>query len=356
MASSLATRQTLAGVRTAWRSDPKGVSIDLLRIGMGLVWALNMVFILDPANLYFSTFASVAKSYDSQTMGGPAVADFVAVHALFFAWLIAIVTAYLAVAFLLGITTRLACGVGIAASAFFFVTQFLITFMIPGGTDVGAHPLYLLIYVMLFVGGAGNYLAADSILWSGKTRFPRLTRWLLTPRPTRLPDAAPEGVPRTGETKGEVPTPRRAFAARALLAVAALAVLLAGAAEAGVIGQASLTPAPGDVNIVDIHYNISYPGNASNGAFGPAQQDGCFLCTEHLAPGNSTAEEAMLKNTQGGVTVTIESMAVSTPFILTQSPKLPVAVVPGGMWMPVFGFEVPSTPGDYTVYVTVTVH
>ncbi len=342
-------------VQTAWRSDPKGVTIDLLRMGMGILWGFNLLFILLPANQYFPNFASTARSYASQSLGGPGVADFVALHPVFFGWLIAFVTVYLTVALLFGITTRLACYVGIMVSVFFLWTQFLMTFMFPGGTDVGAHPLYILIYLMLIIGGAGKYLSADCLIWVGGTRHPRMTHWLFTPRPVSSP------IPSSGDSPSSDIVPmgsadaRRAFAVRSVAAAAVMLVLLAGAAEAGVQSATSSGPFAAQVNIVDVQYNITYPGHASSGAFGPAQQDGCFDCYEHVSPGNDTQEEAMLTNSKGGSAVTIESMNVSSPFLLTSSPPFPVTVPPGGMWMQIFGLKVPSTPGDYTVYIAFNV-
>ena len=172
----------LARLRESWQSDRRGVSIDLLRVGMGLVWALNMIFILAPSNQFFPTFQSVALSFAPTSLGGPAVADFVAAHWFVFAWITAVLTAYLAIAFLLGLTTRLACIVGAAASIVFLGTQFFSTFQTPGGTDVGPHPLYLLIYLVLFIGGAGKYFAIDRWIWAtGRARGPRLARWIATP-------------------------------------------------------------------------------------------------------------------------------------------------------------------------------
>lgn len=151
---------------------------------MGLIWSLNMVFILVPANQYFSTFQSVALSFAPTSLGGPAVANFVAANWLLFSWLTVVLTAYLAVAFLLGVTTRFACLVGTLASSALLATQFLSTFQAPGGTDVGPHPLYLLIYLVLFIGGAGRYLAIDHWIWvTGRARRPRLGRWLASPPP-----------------------------------------------------------------------------------------------------------------------------------------------------------------------------
>lgn len=171
-------------VRNLWREDPRGMSVDLLRVGLGLIWCLNLLFVISPGNQFFPTFRDVVISFAPTSLGGPGFANFVAIHATFFAWVTALLTGYLALAFVLGLTTRLACIVGSVASILFLVTQFLSTFAFPGGTDVGPHPLYLLIYIVLFVGGAGRYLAMDHGLWiPAHSRFPRLARWLASPRP-----------------------------------------------------------------------------------------------------------------------------------------------------------------------------
>ncbi len=169
-------------VRAQWRSDPRGVAIDLLRVGIGLIWALNLVFVLDPTNQFISTFRAVALSFAPTTLGGPAVATFVAAHSAIFAWVTAFLTAYLAIAFLFGIGTRMACIVGAIASTVFLLTQFASTFTLPGGTNVGPHPLYLLVYLILFIGGGGTYLSVDRWLsTTGRARFPRLARWFGNP-------------------------------------------------------------------------------------------------------------------------------------------------------------------------------
>ncbi len=116
------------------------LAVEVLRIGLGLVWAMNLVFIVDPANQFFPTFSSTASSYAPTTLGGPGLAQFVAAHGAVFSVLIAVATAYLAFAFLTGTTTRWACVVGFFLSGFFLVTQWGSTFYFPGGTDVGPHP------------------------------------------------------------------------------------------------------------------------------------------------------------------------------------------------------------------------
>lgn len=173
----------LGRLREHWRDDPKGMSIDLLRVGLGLVWAVNLVFVLAPDNQFFSSFHDVTLNFAPTTLGGPGPAEFVAAHSLVFAWVTAVLTAYLAGALLLGLTTRLACLIGFAASTLLLVTQWVSTFSIPGGTDVGPHPLYLLIYLVLWAGGAGKYVALDHWIWrTGRARFPRLARWVAAPR------------------------------------------------------------------------------------------------------------------------------------------------------------------------------
>ena len=83
----------------------------------------------------------------------------------------------------MGLTTRFACDVGIVFSAALLATQVGSTFSVPGGTDVGPHPLYLLIYGTLILGGAGRYLSVDHWIWkTGHARLPRLSRWLAAPR------------------------------------------------------------------------------------------------------------------------------------------------------------------------------
>ncbi len=160
----------------AWRG------LDVLRILLGVIWAANLLFIIVPSADYWSTFADVASSYGPTTLGGPGLANYVAANPVFFAWLITSATAYLAVAFLLGFTTRLACVVGFVASVVFFLTQWDTTFAFPGGTDVGAHPLYMACYVALFVGGAGRFWAVDAWIWkTGRARAARIARWIATP-------------------------------------------------------------------------------------------------------------------------------------------------------------------------------
>ncbi|HEV2519106.1 MAG TPA: hypothetical protein VGX00_00590 [Thermoplasmata archaeon] len=166
-------------------------AIDVLRVGAGLVWLVNLVFIVDPSNRYWSTFSATALSFAPTTIGGPGFAQFVAQHPLFFAWTIAVLTAYLAAALLLGLTTRIACFIGASFSAVLIATQFGSTFLFPGGTDVGAHPLYILIYAVLVLGGAGKTFSLDAWIRTA------LHRWRVSqpvtgrPRPLGRPNVSP---------------------------------------------------------------------------------------------------------------------------------------------------------------------
>jgi len=143
------------------RPRSQTLAVEFLRIGVGVVWALNLAFIVAPQNDWFGNFGSLALSFGPTSVGGPGLAQFVAGHAVIFSWLVAITTTYLAVAFLLGLTTRIATLVGGIFSAVLLGTQVGNTFVFPGGTDVGEHPLYLLIYVVLVLGGAGQAYSVD---------------------------------------------------------------------------------------------------------------------------------------------------------------------------------------------------
>ncbi|MGC2034882.1 MAG: hypothetical protein WA761_05500 [Thermoplasmata archaeon] len=159
------------------RSNPhrNRLAITALRIGIGIVWAVNSLFILLPANQFFATFGSTADSFAGSTLGGPGIANFVASNAGAFSILLAGVTMYLAIALVLGLTTRIACVVGAVFSLFLFLTQFGVTFFFPGGTDVGPHPIYILVYVALLVGQAGRTFSLDNWL-SARLVTRRLSR------------------------------------------------------------------------------------------------------------------------------------------------------------------------------------
>jgi len=162
--------------------------VELLRIGTGAVWALNFVFVLAPQNDYFGGFRGLALSFAPTTVGGPGLPDFVAAHALFFSWVVALITGYLTVGFLLGLTTRWACLVGGIFSAVLLATQVGSTFIFPGGTDVGEHPLYMLIYVALVVGGAGQAYSVDH--WLAEVFARRRERISARPAPAPRPIGA----------------------------------------------------------------------------------------------------------------------------------------------------------------------
>lgn len=146
--------------QTGVSSPVRGVV--LLRIGLGTIWSINLLYILNPANQFFSTFTATALSFAPQTLGGPGLADAAAAYPALGSGLVAAVTIYLAVGLLLGVTTRPVCIVGIVFNAGLLVTQFGQLWTVPGGTDVGPMPLYLLVYLTLLVAHAERFTSLDA--------------------------------------------------------------------------------------------------------------------------------------------------------------------------------------------------
>ncbi len=366
--------RVLQRIRDLWGRDPKGMSIDLLRVGIGVVWALNLIFILAPSNRYFPMFQAMASGFGPSSLGGPGFANFVASYPVLFSWLIAGVTTYLAFAFLLGLTTRLACVVGGLASVAFLLTQFYATFALNGtGTDVGAHPLYLLIYLILFTAGAGQYFALDQWMWtSGKARLPRLSRWIASPRDLPCNATCPAAVRGTGRPKPEADgegellwdpsqgssDPPREGGRGTLWGIFLIVVLLV-LAGAGVVRLVTLSNAkaspPTQVDITGIQLMIDYGANVTQDGFGPPQQDGCWGCVQSVAPGASFSTVSMLTNNHSGISLTVTSLAVAPPFVLLYGPHTPQTVPPGKMWMFNIGVGTPDAPGSYVVVVTYNV-
>jgi uncharacterized membrane protein YphA (DoxX/SURF4 family) len=147
-----------------------------LRVALGVIWSINLIYIFDPANLYWSGFQSSAASYAGETLGGGGFATFVAANPSIFAIVIAAVTVYLAIAFLLGLTTRLACVVGFGFTFALFVTQWAQISTFPGSTDVGTQPLYLAMFVALFIGFEAPRLSIDGLFADWSARRARSTR------------------------------------------------------------------------------------------------------------------------------------------------------------------------------------
>ena len=152
-----------------WLAGSPAKAMTVVRFGLGIVWTLNLMFILDPANQFFSGFSSTAQSFAGTTLGGPSLANFAAANSGVFSVLIATTTAYLAAAFLLGASTRLACLVGLAFNASLLVTQFGGIVVIPGGTDVGPMPLYIVLYLGLLAAGGPTLLSVDR-WWAARRR------------------------------------------------------------------------------------------------------------------------------------------------------------------------------------------
>src|SRR5580658_3416292 len=107
MKSSITSKHPSAGepkVPTQVSDGPAARGLVALRLAIGMVWALNLIFIFDPQNQFFPTFAATAGSFAPQSLGGAGFPTFIATHSFAFSILIAGVTLYLAIAFLLGFT------------------------------------------------------------------------------------------------------------------------------------------------------------------------------------------------------------------------------------------------------------
>ena len=161
---------TYRKARGLWQKDRAAFTVEMLRVAMGIIWSLDLLFVVDPANQFFPTFAATAASYAPTTLGGPALATWVAANATIFSWIVALGTAYLAIAFLTGLTTRYAAVLGALGSLLLLITQWGSTFGMPGGTDVGPHPLYIAMDLVLFLAPAGRYFSLDA--WWASRRAP----------------------------------------------------------------------------------------------------------------------------------------------------------------------------------------
>lgn len=159
--------------------------VALLRLGVGAAWLANAYFVLDPANQFFSSFSGVASSFGASTAGGPAVADFVAQNPFVFSILIAAVTVSLAIAFLSDVAVRTACLVGAAFNIALLVSQWGQVTTIPGGTDIGPQPLYLIAYGVLWVGYRPGDLSLATAVRNWASRRRASHRF-----PVHAPDAA----------------------------------------------------------------------------------------------------------------------------------------------------------------------
>ena len=133
-------------------SDRSAAAIIAVRWGLGGIWGFNLLYVVLPANQFFPTFSATVSSFDSESLGGAALPSLANAYPSFAAVGVAVLTGYLAIAFLLGVTTRAACIVGAAFSGLLLALQFGLVWNLPGPTDVGPHPLYLLAYLALLIG------------------------------------------------------------------------------------------------------------------------------------------------------------------------------------------------------------
>ncbi len=321
--------------------------MEYLRIGVGLVWVANLVFILDPANHYWSTFSAVALTFAPTTIGGPGFAQFVSAHPLFFSWLVALVTGYLALAFTLGFTTRIACFVGSGFSAILLATQWGSTFFFPGGTDIGEHPLYILIYGTLVVGGAGASLSVDSYLrdawevWSARRRV----------APASAPRRAPFGHTWTAPIPAQTIFVYFVAGTMFALAVGFGLVLAVPAAPSGG-GTPPLAPAAYVNLTIDVNNTTGMPYyTPANFTVGAGLVE--FTIVDHDAPANWSECPCHVGGTVGGVEYVngtpvgvVSGVNVAHTFNI---PILGLQVLSPGQSTVQFYLEV-DHPGVYTWY------
>jgi hypothetical protein len=249
-AGSGAPSPPIAGESTTGSTPIRHRMIEVLRIGLGVVWLANFFFIVYPPNHFFGNFSTVALSFAPVSFGGPAFPDYVAAHPLFFSWVVALTTGYLAIAFTFGLTTRLACFVGSCFSAGLFAIQVGTIFVFPGGTDVGEHPLFILICGILIAGGAGRSLSLDAWIRSAWARN-RAAAALRVRRPT--PVSARGGI---------------AFSARTLFSYFVAGTLISAGVGLGLTLAFPPQPTPGGASTgpgPTYYVNLTVVLNATNG-------------------------------------------------------------------------------------------
>jgi hypothetical protein len=156
-------------------SDRGRRGIAFLRLGLGLAWIANAVYILDPSNDFFASFSGVAASFGGSTAGGPALANFVSAYAMVFSIGIAAITVSLAISFLSDVAVRAACLLGAGFNVALLVSQWGQISTLPGGTDIGPQPLYLIGYAALWVGYRPGELSVSSLArsWLSRRRLGR---------------------------------------------------------------------------------------------------------------------------------------------------------------------------------------
>lgn len=308
-------------------------AIELLRIGVGVVWTVNLVFILDPDNRYWSTFSQTALSFAPTTLGGPGLAQYVAGHPLFFSWGIALVTAYLALALLLGVTTRIACFVGSFFSALLLATQFGSTFLFPGGTDVGAHPLYILVYGVLVVGGAGSSISVDQ--WLRHALAERRTARATAERPVGRP------IPSVWASSVSMRELVTYFVVGTLLSLAlgfGLVLAIPAAPPASTVPSGPLTYVNMTINIDPVNrFPIYSPAN-----FSVPEGRAVFTIVDNDSPVNWTGCPCPVSGTVGGV-----ELINGTPFA-----RVPGTNVAHTFNIPVLGLQI-LTPGQSVVQFSI---
>ena len=138
-------------------------AILVLRVTLGLIWTGNLFFVLLPSNDFFGGFGSAVTGLGGGSLVGPELVTIAVQYSPITSIVVAGTTGYLALAFLLGASTRLACLIGIVFSGVLLVLQWGSTFVFPGGTDVGPHPLYIAASLALLIGRAESRYSLDAM-------------------------------------------------------------------------------------------------------------------------------------------------------------------------------------------------
>jgi thiosulfate dehydrogenase (quinone) large subunit len=166
-------------VRPGERADlPRWASrrlmgIGFLRIGYGLIWAIDAWFKWQPG--FVDNLTGYLK-IDGQPAAIAAWITFwlrmVSVNPHVFAYLQASAETSLALCLILGAFTNLTCGCGFLLSLFIWsVPEGFGGPYVPGATDIGTGIIYALVFAGLFLASAGLTYGADQRLTSKIGRF-----------------------------------------------------------------------------------------------------------------------------------------------------------------------------------------
>lgn len=151
-------------IEPAWRQQLLGAS----RIAFGVVWAIDAQFKWRPAFLFhFASYLTDAQAGQPAWVKGwiQLWLNVINISPVGFAVIVALLETALAVALLLGVMTNLTCWVGAVFALVIWATAegFGGPYTV-GATDIGTSIIYAMVFVMLYLSNAGNYLGLDGKL------------------------------------------------------------------------------------------------------------------------------------------------------------------------------------------------